>query len=75
VEIFAAKESEGYRQLMGGSVKADMKLLATRPVEAVTSLASNNRTRWSMMVAVLLVACPVIGIFMLIVRAKRRKRW
>jgi len=72
-ELFATSESEPYRQLMGGSVATDVKLLAKNPIESLTLLASNNRNRWSMMVAIMLVLGAGIGLFAIILRVKRRK--
>ena len=63
-----------YLQLAGGNVGADIKLLAQRPVEAVTSLASANRIRWSMVVAVGVAFGSACGIFMLFLRWRRRVR-
>lgn len=54
-ESMSVTESEQYRRLIGGSVKQDVKLAATRPVEAVTSLVSVNRDKWSMVVAITLI--------------------
>jgi hypothetical protein len=73
-ESMSVVESEPYRRLMGGSVKQDVKLVATQPVEAVTSLASVNRERWSMIVAislVLVVSC-LIGIAFRIWKRSRK---
>lgn len=64
-----------YLQLSGGSVGADIKLIGQRPLEAVTSLASTNRSRWSMLVAFGAVFGTIIGIFMLFLRWRRRARW
>ncbi len=63
-ESMSVVESEPYRRLTGGSVKQDLKLATTRPVEAVTSLASVNRQKWSMVVAIsiILVCLCLIGI-------------
>lgn len=61
-----------YHQLQGGSVKADAKLLVQRPIEAVTSLASTNRTRWSMIVALVAVIGAAIGLIVLLLKIKRR---
>lgn len=71
-ESFATSESEPYQQLMGGSVKADMKLLAKSPIEAVTSLASTNRSRWSMIVAVILMLGAIVALVAIMLRIRRR---
>jgi hypothetical protein len=71
-ESISVRVSEPYRRLMGGSVKEDIKLVATRPIEAVASLSSVNRERWSMVVAIALIAAfaCLVG---LLVRAWRKR--
>lgn len=73
-ESLASTESEPYQQLMGGSVKADIKLLAKSPIEAVTSLASTNRSRWSMIVAIILMLGAAVGLIAIMLRVKRRTK-
>jgi len=63
-----------YRQLMGGSINADVKLLAQHPMAALTSIASTNRNRWSMGVAVILMLGAVAGVVVLILRFRRRDK-
>lgn len=62
-----------YRQLAGGSVEQDVKLIASRPVEAVTSLASSNRVRWSMIVAFALVIGAAFGLVLLAIKVLRQR--
>ncbi len=73
-ELFVGYDKSPYLRMTGGSVKQDIKLLATRPIEAVSSLASNNRTRWSMIVAVILMVGATVGFIAIILRFKRHGR-
>lgn len=73
-ELMSVIESEPYRRLVGGSIKQDVKLATTQPVEAVASLVSVNRQRWSMIVAIsLVIVCScLVGVAFRIWK-KRRK--
>lgn len=73
-ELFVGYDKSPYLRMTGGSVKQDIELLATRPIEAVSSLASNNRTRWSMIVAVILIVGATVGFIAIIFRVKRHGR-
>jgi len=71
-EEVAYYDDTPYRQLSGGSVIADVKFIVKSPVVAVASLASKNRTRWSMIGAIVLVIGAMIGLSLLLLKAKRR---
>ena len=73
-ELFVGYDKSPYLRMTGGSVKQDIKLLATHPIEAVSSLASNNRTRWSMIVAAILMVGATVGFIAILLRIKRRGR-
>ncbi len=69
-ESYAENNLENYQKLVGGSITKDIKLIATKPAEAVASLASKNRSKWSMYAALLLI---VGGIVVLRIIFNRRK--
>lgn len=72
-ELFVGYDKSPYLRMNGGSVKQDIKMITTHPLEAVSSLASTNRIKWSMIVAALLVVSVAIGSIVIIVRLKRRR--
>lgn len=70
-EPFANYDETPYSKLTGGSVKNDMQLIATEPVEAVASLASTNRTRWSLVVASVVILSSIVASVVVLRRLKR----
>jgi hypothetical protein len=67
-ESFDSSNSSYYWKLMGGNLKVDAAMLAKNPRLAITSLGSAYRTKWTIVIPLILIITLFLVVFAIVIR-------